>query len=80
MSRELQALCFTAGANSIFVGAKLLTTPLPGQDEDSRLMADMGLRPMPAPQDMAPVLSVPSEAEMGSSALVGASLFHAEPV
>jgi biotin synthase len=46
MSRELQALCFLAGANSIFVGGKLLTTPLPGQDEDSRLMADLGLRPM----------------------------------
>jgi len=46
MSRELQALCFLAGANSIFVGGKLLTTPLPGQDEDSRLMADLGLRAM----------------------------------
>jgi biotin synthase len=53
MSRELQALCFLAGANSIFVGGKLLTTPLPGQDEDRRLMADLGLRPMayePAPR------------------------------
>jgi biotin synthase len=46
MSRELQALCFLAGANSIFVGGKLLTTPLPGQDEDSRLLADLGLRAM----------------------------------
>jgi len=46
MSRELQALCFLAGANSIFVGGKLLTTPLPGQDEDSRLLADLGMRPM----------------------------------
>jgi biotin synthase len=35
MSRELQALCFLAGANSMFIGGKLLTTPLPGQDEDS---------------------------------------------
>jgi biotin synthase len=53
MSRELQALCFLAGANSIFVGGKLLTTPLPGQDEDSRLMADLGLRAIayePAPR------------------------------
>jgi biotin synthase len=48
MSRELQALCFLAGANSIFVGGKLLTTPLPGQDEDSQLMADLNLRPMGA--------------------------------
>ncbi|MET3666567.1 biotin synthase BioB [Caulobacter sp. 1776] len=46
MSRELQALCFLAGANSIFVGGKLLTTPLPGQDEDSRLFQDLDLRPM----------------------------------
>jgi len=49
MSRELQALCFLAGANSIFVGAKLLTTPLPGEDADERLLADLGLRPMTAP-------------------------------
>jgi biotin synthase len=48
MSRELQALCFLAGANSIFVGGKLLTTPLPGQDKDSRLLADLDLRPMDA--------------------------------
>ncbi len=47
MSREQQALCFTAGANSIFVGAQLLTTPLPGEDADSQLMRDLGLRPMP---------------------------------
>jgi biotin synthase len=46
MSRELQALCFLAGANSIFVGGKLLTTPLPGQDEDSALFQDLDLRPM----------------------------------
>jgi biotin synthase len=46
MSRELQALCFLAGANSIFVGGKLLTTPLPGQDEDSKLFHDLDLRPM----------------------------------
>jgi biotin synthase len=46
MSRELQALCFMAGANSIFVGGKLLTTPLPGMDEDSKLFQDLDLRPM----------------------------------
>jgi biotin synthase len=48
MSRELQALCFLAGANSIFVGAKLLTTPLPGQDKDAELLADLGLKAMGA--------------------------------
>ncbi len=45
MSRETQALCFLAGANSIFVGGRLLTTPLPGQDADSALLADLGMRP-----------------------------------
>jgi biotin synthase len=47
MSREQQALCFTAGANSIFVGGRLLTTPLPGEDADSQLLRDLGMRPMP---------------------------------
>ncbi|RYF93364.1 MAG: biotin synthase BioB, partial [Caulobacteraceae bacterium] len=46
MSKELQALCFLAGANSIFVGGKLLTTPLPGMDEDSLMLADLGMKPM----------------------------------
>ena len=46
MSPEMQALCFLAGANSIFVGGKLLTTPNPEQDEDSRLFALLDLRPM----------------------------------
>ena len=58
MSRELQALCFTAGANSIFVGAQLLTTPLPGEDEDSRLLRDLGLRPMPV--DAEPAARAPA--------------------
>jgi biotin synthase len=48
MSRELQALCFLAGANSIFIGATLLTTSNPGEDEDKALMADLGMRPMGA--------------------------------
>jgi biotin synthase len=46
MSRELQALCFLAGANSIFVGAKLLTAPNPEADEDAALFADLGLTAM----------------------------------
>ncbi|HLK23863.1 MAG TPA: biotin synthase BioB [Caulobacteraceae bacterium] len=49
MSRELQALCFLAGANSMFIGGKLLTTPLPGEDADSELIAALGMRPMSAP-------------------------------
>jgi len=46
MSRELQALCFMGGANSIFVGNVLLTTPNPEQSEDAALFADLGLKPM----------------------------------
>jgi biotin synthase len=46
MSRELQALCFLAGANSIFVGGKLLTTPNPDPDTDAGLLVDLKMRPM----------------------------------
>ena len=46
MSREQQALCFLAGANSIFIGAQLLTTANPGEDEDTALLADLGMKPM----------------------------------
>jgi biotin synthase len=48
MSRELQALCFLAGANSIFVGARLLTTDNPGRSADEALLADLKMRPMGA--------------------------------
>jgi len=47
MSEECQALCFLAGANSIFYGPKLLTTANPGRDQDLRLFDKLGLRPMP---------------------------------
>ena len=43
MSDELQALCFIAGANSIFAGEKLLTTPNPGEDKDTALMSKLGM-------------------------------------
>ncbi len=46
MSDELQALCFLAGANSIFYGEKLLTTPNPEADADRQLFKRLGLRPM----------------------------------
>jgi biotin synthase len=45
MSDELQALCFLAGANSIFYGEKLLTTPNPEADHDRQLFERLGLRP-----------------------------------
>jgi biotin synthase len=46
MSEETQALCFLAGANSIFYGPKLLTTPNPGRDKDMALLDNLGMRPM----------------------------------
>jgi biotin synthase len=46
MSEETQALCFLAGANSIFYGPKLLTTPNPEADRDRALMDRLGIVPM----------------------------------
>ncbi|MBZ5500951.1 MAG: biotin synthase BioB [Acidobacteriia bacterium] len=46
MSPEAVALCFLAGANSIFTGEKLLTTPNPGPDADQRLLENLGMRAM----------------------------------
>jgi len=46
MSDETQALCFLAGANSIFYGEKLLTTPNPEKSRDRRLFDRLGLVPM----------------------------------
>ena len=46
MSAETQALCFLAGANSIFTGERLLTTPNPGQDHDRALLGRLGLSPL----------------------------------
>ena len=48
MSRELQILCFLAGADSVFFGQKLLTAPNPSEDEDEALFRAMGLDPAPA--------------------------------
>ena len=47
MSQEGQALCFLAGANSIFAGDKLLTTPNPDVNEDMKLFNTLGLTPQP---------------------------------
>ena len=44
MSEEAQALCFLAGANSIFVGDELLTTNNPGQDKDASMLERLGVR------------------------------------
>jgi biotin synthase len=45
MNQAEQALCFLAGANSIFAGDKLLTTPNPSFEEDNQLFGLLGLRP-----------------------------------
>lgn len=48
MSDELQAMCFFAGANSIFTGAKLLTAPNPERSHDEELIVDrLGMMPKP---------------------------------
>lgn len=44
MSDEMQALCFLAGANSVFYGEKLLTTPNPGADHDQLLFNKLGIQ------------------------------------
>jgi biotin synthase len=44
-SDEMQALCFLAGANSIFYGDKLLTTDNPGEQHDHALFERLGLKP-----------------------------------
>jgi biotin synthase len=45
MNEQTQALCFFAGANSIFYGEKLLTTPLPEESQDLAMFARLGLQP-----------------------------------
>jgi biotin synthase len=55
MSEAEQALCFLAGANSIFAGDKLLTTPNPEFDRDALLFTNLGLSPMPAGESAAAV-------------------------
>lgn len=58
MSDEMQALCFFAGANSIFMGDTLLTAANPGDDHDMKLLAKLGMQPMVAwehaPEDSQP--------------------------
>jgi biotin synthase len=48
MTDECQALCFFAGANSIFIGETLLTAENPDESEDGSLFRRLGLRPMEA--------------------------------
>ncbi|MGB3752532.1 MAG: biotin synthase BioB [Parerythrobacter sp.] len=52
MSEATQALCFMAGANSIFTGDKLLTAPNAGDDSDGALFAKLGLTPLAGEEPM----------------------------
>ncbi len=47
LSREAVALCFVAGANSLFIGEKLLTTPNPEPEDDAAMLHALGLEPLP---------------------------------
>jgi biotin synthase len=51
LSAEAQALCFMAGANSVFMGERLLTTPNPSVDKDRRLFKELGIRVQSAAAD-----------------------------
>ncbi|MFM8243523.1 MAG: biotin synthase, partial [Crocinitomicaceae bacterium] len=61
MSMEGQALCFLAGAGSIFAGDKLLTTPNPEFNEDKEMFDILGLIPKTAFQDAPQPISQPDE-------------------
>ena len=52
MSEATQALCFMAGANSIFTGDKLLTAANAGDDKDAAMLAKLGLVPMEAEEPL----------------------------
>ena len=52
LTDEAQALCFLAGANSIFMGERLLTTPNPGLDTDRSLLDKLGMRLMPQTENV----------------------------
>ena len=65
---RLQALCFLAGANSIFYGEKLLTTGNPDVERDRQLFARLGLAPE-APAATAPALTAaPARCEPAAAA------------
>jgi biotin synthase len=57
LSDEAQALCFLAGANSIFMGDRLLTTPNPEANADHRLLASLGLKVRPIDADARPAVA-----------------------
>ena len=71
LTREAQLFCLYAGANSIFYGDQLLTTPNPGEDADQELIRAAGLTKQ-APSVTAPVVTAPA-ASSESAASASAS-------
>ena len=58
MNLEEQALCFLAGANSIFAGDKLLTTPNPGVVKDQEMFQQLELKPRAAFKEKSPKIAI----------------------
>jgi biotin synthase len=71
MSDEMQALCFLAGANSIFYGEKLLTTGNPDVDHDRRLLERLGIKPEGSARAARGVAQEPSAASTHLEAACG---------
>jgi biotin synthase len=82
MSESTQALCFLAGANSIFTGDKLLTTPNAGDDADAALFAKLGLQPLQGEEPMRATAPSPQRGEDAAVSLSGgqAAARHGEGV
>ena len=78
MTDEMQALCFFAGANSIFVGDTLLTAGNPDEDKDMQLLAKLGMAPMvawehaPAPAEVPLPEGAPAECPLRAAQAAGA--------
>ena len=78
MTDEMQALCFFAGANSIFVGETLLTAGNPDEDKDMQLLAKLGMAPMvawehaPAPAEVQLPEAAPAECPLRAAQAAGA--------
>lgn len=78
MTDEMQALCFFAGVNSIFVGDTLLTAGNPDEDKDMQLLAKLGMAPMvawehaPAPAEVPLPEAAPAECPLRAAQAAGA--------
>ncbi|HEX5238058.1 MAG TPA: radical SAM protein, partial [Sphingomicrobium sp.] len=80
MSESTQALCFLAGANSIFTGDKLLTTPNAGDDADAALFEKLGLTPLRGEEPMRQFPGRdPSRCEAAVPAALGPGLRRGTP-